>query len=611
MADGVKDLATYKRMLTEALTLTEAARKDSQIDQDYYDGYQWTPEERRSLTARKQPDLVFNRVRPAINGTLGVIQQGETDPRAYPRNPKDADAADVASKSLRYIADKNRFDDMKLQGAKDYLVAGTCAAVVEYADDEIKVELIRHEEFFYDPRARKLDLTDARYMGVAKWMYADDVAEAYPEAKQALETEIGVGEAVPLDDSMQDRPKDGEIAWVDSKKRRLMVVEMYHKEGGWQRCVFFSGGVLAKAESPYQDDKGRPCNPIEAQSCYIDRENNRYGLVRDMRGPQDEINKRRSKLLHLVSVRQVQESEYGALAGADVELVRKEAARPDGVLPSGVQVVPTSDMASGQASLLAEAKAEIERMGPNPAMLGRQGADSSGRAQMVRQQAGLTELAIIFGGVEDWELRLYRQMWNRARQFWQAPMWIRVTDDDGVADFIGLNQPKGFPVTGPDGQPVMDESGKPQMGPPVLDQMGQPLLGLENEIAKLDIDIILDSVPNTANLQQEQFAMLVELAKSGVDLQSPMGQVLFEASSLPNKRELMDKIKGQNTDPQAQQAQAEQAGIAKRGAEAKVAGMEADAALTGAKAQNEMLDGMLKQSALMPPPGFSGDPLLA
>lgn len=592
MAEALTDLSTYKRMLTDALTLTDQARKEAQIDQDYYDGFQWTREERRKLRDRKQPDLVFNRVRPAINGTLGVIHQGETDPRAYPRNPQDADAADVASKTLRFIADKNRFDETKIHGAKDYLISGTCAAITEYVDDEIKVELIRFEEFFYDPRSRKADFSDARYMGVAKWMYGDDVERLYPNAKKDVALAFSTAEPTPLPDTMQDRPLEADgVSWVDTRKRRLMVVEMYHREGGeWHRCVFFSGGVLEKDVSPYLDDKKRPCNPIEAQSCYIDRENNRYGLVRDMRGPQDEINKRRSKLLHLVSVRQVQEAEYGALAGADVELVRKEAGRPDGVLPSGAQIVPTTDMAAGQANLLAEAKAEIERMGPNPAMLGRQGESSSGRAQMIRQQAGLTELAIIFGGIEDWELRLYRQMWNRARQFKTEPWWVRVTDDQGVAEFIGLNQP--------------------QVG---VDPMtGQPVqVGVENEIAALDIDIILDSVPDTANLQQEQFAMLVDLARAGVDLATPMGQVLFEASALPNKRELVEKIQGQAEDPQAQQMKAMQAELAARGAQAEIAGKEADAALKGAKAQNEMVDVAMKMAGpVMPPPELTGEPLV-
>ncbi|MEA5212586.1 hypothetical protein, partial [Xanthomonas fragariae] len=153
--------------------------------------------------------------------------------------------------------------------------------------------------------------------------------------------------------------------------------------------------------------------------------------------------------------------------------IRKEAARPDGVLPSGVQIVNQSDKSAGESQLLAEAKSEIERMGPNPAVLGRTGESQSGRANLIRQQAGMTEQAIVFGGIEDWELRIYRQKWNRARQYWTPPMFIRTTDDEGAPDFIGVNQPKGEPIMDPaTGEPAIDpKTGEPMEAPPQMDPM--------------------------------------------------------------------------------------------------------------------------------------------
>lgn len=516
------DLAELKRYFEDAQSLTTDARRESQIDGDYYDGYQWTPEERRALRSRKQPDLVFNHVRTAINGTLGVIRQGNTDPKAYGRNPQDEEAADVASKVLRFIADKANFDALKGDCSKDYLVAGTMAALVGVVGEEILVEQIRWEEFFYDPRSRRQDFKDARYMGIAKWMYADDVGQMYPEAKTGLDNAITGSAPLSPDWTFMDRPDDaGAIAWVDGKKNRVMVVEIYHRDEQWMRCVFWSGGILEQTVSPYLDDKGRPICPIEAQSCYVDRENNRSGIVRDMRGPQDEINKRRSKALHLMSVRQIQEVTPGS-GMASVDVARAEAARPDGVIPPGWALVPTGDMVSGQLALLQEAKQEIERFGPAPSVLGRQSADSSGRAQLVRQQAGLTELAIVFGGIEEWELRVYRQMWQRARQFWTGPMWIRITDDEGANQFVGVNQP---------------------------DPMGY---GPANNISTMDVDIIVDTIPDTANVQQEQFALMVELARMGGLGPNP-GQLLLEASSLPNKQKIIEKLTTAPDEAQQQQ----------------------------------------------------------
>lgn len=588
MEDSVKpaeegksyDLSSLKRYFEDARDLTYDGRKASQIDVDYYDGYQWTADEKNVLRKRKQPDNVFNYVGLTVDGTLGVLKRGATDPRAYPQTPQDEDAADVASKTLRYIADYNRFDSLKLDCAHDYLVPGTMAAIVEVDEDrKVTVSQIRWEEFFYDPRSRRKDFKDARYMGVAKWQYADDLAAMYPDKAKDITLFLADGAPIPIDETFEDRPKE-QTTWVDRKKRRLMTAELYHNDGGWRRCVFTAASVLEEGESPYVDEKGRPTNPIEAQSAFVDRENNRYGMVRRMRGPQDEINKRHSKLLHELNNRQVRQTQLGSEVSLDV--VREEAARPDGVLPFGWEPVNRSDITSGQAALLQAAQSLMERMGPSPEMLGRQNASSSGRAQLVRQEAGLTELAMLYGGVEDWELRIYRQMWSRARQFWKEPMFIRVTDDEGAPQFVMLNQPQmGPPQVGVD-----PASGMPALIPQVL--------GYENAIAELDVDITIDSVPDTANIAAEQFAQMVELAK--VYPQEVTFDDLLELSTMPNKRAVMEKRKAkaeqaaqmqqQNPALELQMADA-QSKIAER--VAKTEKTQAETAMTVVETRNEMM----------------------
>lgn len=587
--DYKPDIDRLKRLFEDSQTLTRDARSNSFRDDDYYNGFQLTTDEKRVLAIRGQPDNVFNRVRPAVNGTLGVIKQGETDPRAYPRNPQDQDSADVASKTLRYIADDGNFDALKIDAAKHYLVEGVCAAITEVDEDRrIVPTIIRFEEFFYDPYSRRQDFSDARYMGIAKWRFADDVAAQYPEMRGDIESAVESGHRIGFDDTFADRPSDAGIAWTDKKRRRLMVVEMYHNDDGWKRCVFVSGAVLEAGESPYADRKKRPMNPIEAQACFIDRENNRYGIVRDMIGPQDEINKRRNKLLHLITVSQIQAVDPAAQE-IEADVARKEAAKPDGVIPFGWQKVPTSDAARGQAELLAEAKSEIERMAPSPAVIGRDANTQSGRATQIRAQAGLTEQAIIFGGIEEWEQRMYRQFWARAQQFWTAPMYIRVTDDEGSPDFIGVNQPQMGPP-----QVVQDPDGMPTLQPTIL--------GYDNNIAQLDVDIILDSVPDTANLQAEQFEMLTQLAGVGALGPNP-GPMLLEASTLPNKREITEKLQAAAQQPPSPEQQ-----IATAQGQADVEKTQSETALNTVKAQTEQVDSVIQafqagaQSA-GPPPG--------
>jgi hypothetical protein len=530
------DLNRLKRYFTEHEQLTYEARRNSLTAIDYYDTDQFTREELAELHARGQPAIVINRIKPAINGMIGVLAKGQSDPKAWPRNPGDDDSADAATDVLRYIGDFNRFKRLKLDVFKDILVPGTGAAIVEVDPDrQVTITQIRWEEFFYDPRSRRADFKDARYLGIAKWMYADDVVALYPDRAREVElsvenTPMGGGGMVP-DASFQDRPLNGPGtggAWVDPRLRRLLVIEMYWRErGSWSRSVFTGTDILEHGTSPYLDHKGRPDCPIEGQSAYVRRDNGRYGGVWDMIGPQDEVNKRRSKSLHLLSVSRLEVKDPSAV-NVDADVARKEAARPDGVLPYGWGLSPNTAELQGNLEMMAEAKSELERMGPNPAVLGRTEQDSSGRALMARQQSGLTELAPLYGAQEDWELRIYRQCWGRAKQFWQAQQFIRVTDDENAPKFVGLNQPVAHPITG-------------------------EVLGYKNSVAEMDVDIEVDTQQDVGNLASEAFQQIVDLVKlSPVYQQQVTLKELIQLSPIQHKRSILDVI-----DQASQQQQAE------------------------------------------------------
>mgnify|MGYP000103049392 CR=1 FL=1 len=111
-----------------------------------------------------------------------------------------------------------------------------------------------------------------------------------------------------------------------------------------------------------------------------------------------------------------------------------------------------------------------------------------------------------------------------------------------------LMQPQ--PVMGPDGQPVVDPmTGMPAMQP-------QPVvIGYDNRVADMDMDIIVDTVPDTANLAVEQFQMLSQLAQAYGPEKVPF-EVMLDLSSIPNKRQVKEKLeKGAAVPPQVQQMQ--------------------------------------------------------
>lgn len=570
------ELEEAKRLYREFRDATADARKAADLAQDYYDSEQLSAEQKRVLRQRKQPEIFVNRVAPAVNGVLGVLEQGQTDPRAFPRNEEDQDASEVATDSLRYVAEKTRWQRKRLAAAKTYLIGGVAAIIVEEVDGDPLPVIIRHGEFVYDPHSQDPDFEDARYEGVAKWMYVDGVKAYYPDAD--IDPKAISPAGMQWDD--EDKPTN---MWTDAKRNRVLVCDLYVKTGDrWRNIVFWGGGILSDEPSRYLDERGVPCNPIVAQSCFVDRDNARYGIVKAMLPIQDEINMRRSRLLHMVNSRQIRQTDLSAQVGSDV--ARQEAAKPDGVIPMGYEPTSTAEMQMGQINLMQESKAELERMGPNPAVLGQGASDASGRAQLVRQQAGLTELTPALGGIEDFELRVYRQFWCRIKQFWTEKKTIRVTDDVGAAKFLTVNEPivqevQGI-VMGPDGQPTIG--------------MQQIVTGVNNRPAEMDMDIIIDAVADTANVQQEQFTELVKLAQTYGPQEVPFDDLL-EASNLPKKRELIEKRTAraqeaaQGAAPQ-QQMQQQAFGLEMATKEADAANKAATAALNKAKAEGQEIE---------------------
>lgn len=570
------ELERVKRLYRESRDATDEARKAADTAQDYYDSKQLTSAQVKVLRERKQPEIYINRIAPAVNGVLGVLEQGQTDPRAFPRNSEDQDASEVATDALRYSAEKSRWQRTRLAAAKTYLITGIAAVIIEVDQDLDPIaRIIRHGEFIYDPHSRDPDFEDARYMGVAKWMYVDAVKGMYPDAD--IDPKAISPAGMQWDD--EDKPTN---MWGDEKRNRVLVCELYVQSPGWTRIVFWGGGILEEGPSPYQDEKGAPSNPIVAQSCFVDRNNARYGIVKAMLPIQDEINMRRSRLLHMVNSRQIRQTDLSAQVGSDV--ARQEAAKPDGVIPMGYEPTSTAEMQMGQINLLQESKSELERMGPNPAVLGQGASDASGRAQLVRQQAGLTELTPALGGIEDLELRVYRGFWCRIKQFWTEQKTIRVTDDVGAAKFMTVNEPvvqevQGI-VMGPDGQPTIG--------------MQQVVTEVKNRPAAMDMDIIIDAVADTANVQQEQFTELVKLAQTYGPQEVPFDDLL-EASNLPKKRELIEKREARKQE--AAQGQGPQQEMQQAAFTVEMAGKEADAqnkaaqaALNAAKAEGQKLE---------------------
>lgn len=551
---------------------TVTARLESERDRDYYDHRQWTAEERAVLEKRGQPVLTFNRIAPKIDFVLGTERRTRTDPKAFPRTPQEDEAADVVTEVIRYVCDANKWDQERSAAYENMLIEGTGAAEVrvETKGDKvlIVVEHVPWDRIFWDPRSRYADFRDAKYYGTVVWMDFEDAIEKWPGAKDVLEMSLSTTGS-QFSDTLEDRPRWGVWSETVRARARIKVCHMYYRVGElWYVCTFTKSGFLeAPRASPYTDEYGAPEPALFLQSAKVDRENSRYGIVRGLISPQDEINKRRSKSLHLLNTHQVV-AEKGAVDSPREAM--QQLAKPDGfveVTPGlKFEIVPTTEMATGHFKLLADAKAEIDAVGANAALTGKDPREQSGVAIQARQQGGFIELEPLFDNMRAWSLRVYKAIWHRVRQYWTHEMYLRVTDSDEHMRFIPMNKPvqlrDALMKRGISQQEMMafeqEQIQRQQMamlggpmGPQAVDL--DQVVGYQNHVAYLDMDIILDETPDTVTLQQEQFAQLAQMAGSGVQIPP---DVLIEASSLRNKKALLQRMRSGGATPEQQQAAA-------------------------------------------------------
>jgi len=527
--------------VNEADTETLESRELAEKCRDYYDSKQLTDEEISTLKKRKQAPVVINRIKPKLDSLMGMEKAAKTTAKAFPRTPKHEKAAEAASEAIRYVLQDNSFAQIRSSVWENMGIEGTggCEIIVKPKGKGFRITMnhIMWDRIIYDPHSRRRDFSDARYLGQVVWRDYDEALADYPDAKDVLETMIEGSQ------TYDDKPR-----WMDGSRRRVKIVELYYLKGGeWYYACFTRGGYIkAPMKSPYKNEEGETEHPYEFQSAFVDREGGRYGAVRQLLDVQDEINKRRSKALHLMSVRQVR-WERGAVE--DINKARQELAKPDGVIETTpgmeFEVLKTGDMAAAQFNLLTEAKMEIDNVGMNAATQGKDKTVQSGIALRERQVAGQTEIGPMFDGLKHWQYRVFRKVYNRIRQYWKDEMWIRVTDDEQSLRWVGLNRP----VTR--GEQMLREAharGVPEQELRALaqqleaDPMSKQVVETENDMASLDVDIIVSEVPDVLTAQIEDFQVLGEMVKSGFQM-PPLA--VIEASPLSNKDKIIKMMKEQ------------------------------------------------------------------
>jgi hypothetical protein len=497
----------------------------------YRHGSQYTSEQTAVYNKRKQPVVTYNRIAPKVNGVVGLIEKLRQAPKAYPRTPKEEAGADLATAVVRYVVDEQQFKTLSPFCGQDAAIDGLSGIELtleqgDQGDPEIGLAKVEGDDFFYDPRSYDLDFADCRYMGVAKWLDLEMVIEMFPDKEQEIRDSVESGT-----DLTTNSDRDNKWFVSDGDAKRVRVIDhWYMMKSEWCYCVYTGSVKLAEGKSFFTDQKGKSFCKFVMFSANVDQDGDRYGFVRQFKSVQDEINQRRSKSLHILNSRRIL-AEDGAFD--DIEKTRLEAIRPDGVVihnkgfeasfDDGIKMQETE----AQLKFLQEAKEELDSYGPTLSLVGDIGANLSGRAISLQQQAGIAQLGPFMVSYKAWKLRVYRAIWNAVRQHWKAERWIRVTDDENSVNFVGLNQVGVNPQTG--------------------------MPGMVNQVSALDVDIIMEEGPDTINMMADTWEALSALAQNGAEIPPAILLELAPGIDASTRKRLIDKLS--QPDPVQQMAQ--------------------------------------------------------
>src|SRR5262245_14865447 len=568
---------------------------DEQIEaRRYRHGAHWTADQVKILNDRRQPVVTYNRVGRKIDGIVGLTERLRQDPKAYPRTPQHQAGADLATACLRYLMDSNRWKEKSPIISEAAAIDGLAGVELglkqvqsrtsQQPDMDVTFQCVDNDGYFYDPRSFKHDFSDAIYMGMGKWVDQELLQDLMPQFADIIK--YGADRGLDLTTN-----SDRDMRWYQDSGdfQQVRLVDIWYKhQRGWAWALFTGGQKLMEGWSPFADEHGEQFCKYIMFSSAVDHDGDRYGFPRHLQSAQDEINQRRSKALYELNSRRIRATK-AAIADNNVEALRREASKADGILLSHTSIdeIQFDDQAKqaavmGHLEFLREAKSEIENFGPNPAVLGDAGISArSGRAIQLLQQAGIAELGPYMSNMNSWQIRLYTALFNAAQQYWTQERWIRVTDKQNQQQFVGINVP-------------------------TVDQMGMPQT--INAIGELDVDIILDEGPDSVTIMQDTYDAIAQALPAIAPMLPPGGgqaimEVMIEASPLPQnvKDRFMAAAQAQQgqPDPKMQMAQAKLA--------LDQQGKQADIQLEQFKAQQKaslqerqaMMDAFLQQQEAM------------
>lgn len=600
-APSVRDHADkegYSLGALEALVSDCQAQPDwrdrADVAHAYYDmGKQLTPDQEHKIRTEmgiepRQTNLIHG----VINGVLGQEAKSRSEVRIEADDESFQDVSDVLSKAMQE-ARREANVDMAVSNAYAGQVKGGIGWVevsraMDPLDYTYRVSDIHRNEIWWDMRAQRLDLSDARWLVRKRWQDLDEAVALMPEHKEILKNAINGWDLLNLpqdEDNVLYRAYRNERVtrisrdeWCDSLRKRIKFYEVWYRVpaetvvlhvGPGKRVPYDEANPLhveavsrgrVKVSKTYTRqvrmalfagphrllDVGTPRRSFPYTPFFAfrdDQDRSPYGLIEGMISPQDEYNERRQMINWMLKARQLVidsdalDDEYNNVKDIAETMMRPDMVavlNPDRRNAAGFKITNDLTLQKEQIDVMQDAKQliqEIPRVYSTQLGSAPQGVTSGIAINSLTEQG-----AVAMGELND-NYRFGRKGVH------EQLLELLVADhlDENLRVSMGSGQSRRV---------VILNSWDPKTGAPM------------NRVKDAPVKVGLSDVPSSPAFrmqeQQQIAAMLAALGKNSaaVNLLAP---VYIEGSSIENRKAIADDLRRATGVPVAGDRQAQQA----------------------------------------------------
>lgn len=597
---------------------------------NFFRGEQWDLATLARLNAQRRPALTINKIISTISNVMGEQIYNRAEIAFRPRSGADPQTAEILTKVFKQISDANQLDWKRSDMFADGIITSRGYLDVrmnfsETLSGDVCIENINPKNVIVDPDADQMDPDTWNDLFITKWVTVDMVETMFSKKDaEILRNRNGSVYASGYDsiDFIRDRFGSGQSNFIpfngtydeSSVTRNIRLLERQYRildtqkhfiafETGDTRPIpedfdrnkiamfveKFGFGVIKKrvprikwivtADDLVLHDEWSPYKHFTIIPYFpYFRHGHTIGLVENLIGPQELLNKVSSQELHVVNTTANSgwKIKKGTLAnmspaeleerGAETGLVLEVNGDPD----KDISKIQPNQVPQGLDRISYKAEDSIKSIsGVSDSQMGQDRADVAAKAIQAKRQAGSTNIAKPLDSLTRTDYLIARNTLDLVQQFYTEERVMHITHDQitGEQEQFTINQ-----VT-PEGKVL-------------------------NDLTIGEYDVVISSVPVRETLEDSQFEQAVSLKELGIAIPD---EVLIENSRLHNKADIIKKMQAATNSPQAQQqAQLTLAGqkadVDKTNAE--VAQKEADAQLKKAKAEKE---GIVAQKEAMTP----------